>query len=180
MAVVTKSLVKVVAVKDLKPGDRLLVDIIGYKDRVIYQLGKVLNGRDISWLREKLKEAKPRIPSEKYKTGKRAQGPIRTKDGTVLVKTNGEITEEALTPLLKEGFERTEELEGGVIMFTRKQDWPDDRPWRIDQFNPAIKVETMVTVNDEVQETPSEGPAPKPATTAAGQQGDQPGRQGRR
>jgi len=158
---VQKSVVKAVHVSELKAGDRLLVDIAGYKDRIIFNQGKVLNNRDVAWLREKIKEPKPKLASERYQTKRKAIAAIRDKAGNVLVKAGDAVTEEALAPLLKEGFTALEGMNAGVMdagvkVFTRQQMWPDERPWRIDQFNHAVRIETVVTVNDAIQDMPED------------------------
>lgn len=153
---VQKAVIKNVQVAELNPGDRILQDVVGYKSHIMFFQGRVLNNRDIAWLREKLKEAKPKLASERYQTKRKSPGAIRDKDGNVLVKAGVPITDEALAPLLKQGFTRVDGMESGVVIYTREATWPDDRPWRIDQFNPAVKVETTVTINDEIQETPED------------------------
>src|SRR3990167_985322 len=127
---ISKSVVKSATIAELKQGDRLLQDIIGYKDNPIMFQGKVLNGRDIAWLKQKLKQPKPRLSSERYQTKRKAAAAIKDKNGAVLVKAGGQITEEALAPLLKEGFALTDGMDATVKVFAREQIWPDNRPWR--------------------------------------------------
>lgn len=152
--IVTKTVVKSKAVAELMVGDRLMQDIMGYKNRVIYNQGKTLSARDIAWFREKLKENPPKLASERYQTGKRAIIGIKNAAGQVLVKPGDPITAEAMAPLLKEGFTVQDGLEGGIKVFVRPQVWPADRPYRIDQMNQLVRVETIVTINDEVQSEP--------------------------
>ena len=163
MALIQKSVVREVPVAELKVGDRLLMDLMGYKDRVVMQQGKTLNNRDIAWIREKMKEVPPRLATERYQTKRKAIANIRTRDGRALVKPGDPVTEEALAPLLQEGFQRIPAPESGVVWFMREQKWPENVPYRIDQFNPTVRIETLAHVNDEDRGgAPGTGGAGKP------------------
>jgi hypothetical protein len=151
---IQKSVVRSVTVAELKQGDRLLQDVIGYKENPIMFQGKVMNNRDIAWLKQKLKQPKPKLASERYQTKRKAASAIKDKNGAVLVKAGAPITEEALAPLLKEGFILTDGMDSSVKVFVREQIWPDNRPWRVDQFNPSVRIETVVTINDDIQSEP--------------------------
>lgn len=154
MAQVRKSIVKEVEVKELQIGDTMLADMIGYKDHILFHRGQVLNARDIRWINKKLKEGKPQLSAERIMTERKANVDIKTKSGRVLVKTNEKITEDALKPLLKEGFTSTPLFGSPVVMFSRPVEWGKDRDYHITDFNPTVKIETMVTINADIQEVP--------------------------
>ena len=163
MAQVRKSVIKDVKVSELKVGDRLEVNILGYKERVLLTRGMVLDHRHIRFLEKKLKEKEPVLDPINIVNEKKAISAIKDDSGKVLVKSGELIKEAKIEPLLKKGFKRTPIPGGAAVMFTRDQKWPSDVPWDISKINPSVKVETMVTVNDDIQEVPE--------TTGAGASG---------
>lgn len=167
MAQVRKSVVKEVTVKELMVGDKLLVNVLGYKDHVLFNQGAILNPKDISFIKEKLGAKAPTLSDEQIVTEKRATVDIKDRDGKILVKARDQIKEDAIQPLLEEGFRSTPIIGGSAVVFSRPQKWPEDAPWHIDAINPRIKVETMVTINDEIQEEPEVEERAKPKKKAA-------------
>ena len=148
----TTAAVKVVEVKELIVGDKLLVDLLGYKGKVLIHRGMTLSAREVGWIAKKLAENPPTRPSIKYRTETKAFGDIRTKTGTLLVKRNEVITEAALAPLLKEGFAVVDLMEAGSKMFHKSQPWTEKS--NIAEFNLGIQVERVELVNDEPAKTP--------------------------
>lgn len=136
-----------VKIAEIRIGDKLLTQIIGYKDRVIYNNGHVFTPKDIAWFAEKLAEEKPQLASERYLVGRKSPGDVMAKNKVVLVKRGEVVTEEALQPLLKEGFVKQNGFDNEV-MFVRPTDW-GNKPYRIDQFNPVVRVETLRLVGDD-------------------------------
>ena len=147
--VVTRAVVKDVGIAELKVGDMLLQDIIGYKDHILMFQGKRLTNRDIIWLRKKLQEKAPRLAGERYRTGIKAPGKIEDKNGAVLVKAGETITVEKLAPLLEQGFKMLPAADGSESStFYQEFAW-NGKPYRIDEFNPAVRVETLTLVDPE-------------------------------
>lgn len=157
MAVRTKAVIKDVKISDLKIGDKLQQDIIGQGGNILLYSGTNISHKEMLFLRRQLAAKKPRFAAERYLVDNKAPGRICMKDGTILVKPGETITEAKLAPLLKEGFQTVETNEGGIL-FYRKTEWPKDLDtnWHIDHFNPTVRIETTVYVNDkdEVQEDP--------------------------
>lgn len=149
----TQAVVKAVEVKDLQVGDKLIVDIIGYQNKVLINRGTNISSREVLWIAKKLKENPPKNPTIKYRTLTKAMGDIKDAKGALLVKRNAIITEEALAPLLKEGFTAVEAFEAGSKMFYKKQDWTAKS--NIAEFNPLVQVERVEIVNDEPAKTPA-------------------------
>lgn len=141
--------VKTVKIEDLSIGDKLLQDIVGYKDRVLINRKTVLGPRDIKWLKKKLAETAPKMPSQKYVTSRKAISHIKDSKGNTLVKSGQVITEAALAPLLKEGFTTAETPDNEGILFYKKSEWPKGTPFNISEFNPTVKVETTEQVNSK-------------------------------
>lgn len=152
MAVRTKAVVRDVTIPELKLGDQLLSEVVGYKGRVLLHQGTRITARHLSWLRKQLEAQPPRLAARRYQTKVKAPGRICAEDGTVLVKPGELITEEKLAPLLKEGFQMFPGGDGETKVYTKPTVWPKDQPYRIDQFNPAVRVEGIVYVDDKDQE----------------------------
>ncbi len=147
----TTAVIKVVEVKDLIVGDKLLVDLVGYKGNVLINRGTTISARETIWLKKKLAENAPKLPSMKYRTETKAFGDIVSANGTVLLKRGGKITEEALAPLLKEGFAVVDLMESGSKMFHKPQKWTEKS--NIAEFNPAVQVERVELVNDDAPQS---------------------------
>jgi|GEM_PF-4002013 len=143
----TTAAVKSVEIADLFNGDKLLTDIVGYKGKTLIARGTTLSPRETEWLKKKLAEGKPTIPSVKYRTNTKAFGDIVTAGGKVLVARGQVITEGALAPLLKDGFAVVDLMEANSKMFFKKQEWSGKS--NIAEFNPAVNVERIELVNDE-------------------------------
>lgn len=147
-------------VSEIGVGDKLLTDIVGYKGKTLMHRGQTISAREKNWLEKKLKESKPVISSQKYLTNKKAVGNILDKKGNILVSAGKVITEEALKPLLKEGFTIQESFESDHKMFFRPGAWPEDAKYHIDQFNPIVTVETLSLINDDGSPAKNTGRVP--------------------
>ena len=145
----TTAVVKAVEVDALMLGDKLLTDVIGYKGKTLIARGATISARELTWIRKKLQEGKPRLASQKYRTTTKALGDICDSKGKVLVPRGKEITEAALAPLLskEEGFHVQEIFEANMKMFYKKAEWQG--PYHIKDFNPIIQVERVELVNDD-------------------------------
>jgi hypothetical protein len=166
MAMTQKAVVKDVKISDIKIGDKLCQDITGMKGRTLIYTGQVISHREMLFLRKQLGRTIPRYSAERYILGAKAIGSIFDKSQKRLVNPGQEITQEALSPLLKEGFTIVDTGESGQQMFYRKNEWGKDEPWHIEQFNPLVRVETMTFVDEE---TKKELPDPRGAGVRVGQ-----------
>ncbi len=146
----TTAVVKIVEVKDIIVGDKLLVDLVGYKGNVLINRGTTISSRETIWLKKKLAESAPKLPNIKYRTGIKAFGDIRDAAGKVLVKRGEKITEEALAPLLKDGFTMVDLMDAGSRMFHKAQKWTEKS--NIAEFNPAVQIERIEVINDDAPE----------------------------
>jgi hypothetical protein len=139
--------VKIVEVKDIIVGDKLLVDLVGYKGNILINRGTTISTRETTWLKKKLAESTPKLPSIKYRTETRAYGDICDAAGKVLVKRGEKITEEAIAPLLKEGFTLVDLMDAGSRMCHKAQKWTEKS--NIAEFNPAVQIERIEVINDD-------------------------------
>lgn len=136
-----------VEIKDITLGDKLVTDVMGYKGKTLIPRGTTISARELNWFKKKMAEAKPKLAAEKYITNTKAKGHIMSKDGKMLVERGKMITEDALSPLLKEGFTAVETMEAGQIMHYRKAEWSG--AFHICDFNPIVQVERQQLVNDD-------------------------------
>lgn len=170
-----KAVIQDIKIKDIRIGDRLKQDINGYSGVLLYT-GQVISHRELDFLRKQIVKTKPKYAPEHYTINAKAPGQIVDRAGNILVRGGQQITEEALKPLLSEGFQVIPGPEG-TTMYWRKGEWPDHLPWHIDQFNPLIRVETFTYLDDKGHEVAdprgtqvSVGEGPKvelPATSLA-------------
>ena len=151
----TSAVIKVVEVKDLIVGDKLLCDLVGYKGNVLIHRGATISAREKNWLHKKLAENPPVLPSIKYRTGTKAFGDIRTVKGVLLVARGAKIEEAALAPLLKEGFTVVDLFEAGSKLYHKTQAWTEKS--NVAEFNPGVTVERVELVNDDAP--PAKTPA---------------------
>ncbi len=159
----TTSAVKHVEVKDLAVGDKLLVDLVGYKGNVLINRGTTLSSREIVWLKKKLAEPAPVKPSVKYRTETKAFGDIKDASGKTLVKRGEVITEAALAPLLKQGFAVVDLMEAGQKMFHKAQPWTGKS--NVAEFNPLVQIERIEVVNDDAPAKTAVGAGSQTKTT---------------
>ncbi|MBS3927782.1 MAG: hypothetical protein KGZ65_04240 [Sphingomonadales bacterium] len=145
----TAAVIKVVEVKDIIVGDKLLADLVGYKGNVLIHRGVTISAREVTWLKKKLAENAPVRPSIKYRTNVKAIGDIRTKAGVLLVARGTVVEEAVLAPLLKEGFAVVDLMESGSKMFHKSQPWTEKS--NVSEFNPAVQVERIELVNDDAK-----------------------------
>lgn len=150
----TTAVVKIVEVKDIIVGDKLLVDVVGYKGNILINRGTTISTRETAWLKKKLSEKAPTLPSIKYRTETKAFGDIKDAAGNVLVKRGEKITEEALAPLLKEGFSMVDLMDAGSRMCHKAQKFTEKS--NIADYNPGVQIERIEVVNDEA---PAKAPA---------------------
>lgn len=160
----TIAAVVAVEIKDVRIGDKLHTDVVGYKGKVLIARGSVIGARELAFIGKKLKEGKPRLASTKYRTNLKAMGDIRAADGRVLVKRGEVVTEAAVAPLLKEGFSIQEMFENDSKLVYRKAEWTG--LYHISEFNPFIHVERTELVNDDG--SPLKNTAKTPAGAGAG------------
>jgi len=160
MATQTKPVVKNVKISDIAIGDKLRQDIIGYsatpgQSHILFYQGTMISHRELIFLREQINKKPPFVPPERYIIGVKTPGIIWTQDGRKLLNGGDVVTEEALAPLLEEGFEIVPTNDGGQ-MFYRKNSWPDDSQyeWNIEKLNPLVMVETLTYVDDQGKEVP--------------------------
>lgn len=142
-----KAVVREVKIVDIRVGDKLLQDIIGHQDRPLIMQGQSIGNREILFLRSIRKHTKPKYSPERYPVGVKTPGAIHSQDGTVLVRAGQTVTEEALAPLIEEGFEVIEG-EGDSKIYFRRNEWPENKPWHIDQINPLVRVETTTYIDE--------------------------------
>lgn len=147
----TKAVIKDVKVEDIRVGDRLMQDMTGQDGKSLLLQGMVISAREILFLRKQLNRQKPRYSAERYLIGQKTPGLIADRAGTVLVRSGQVVTVELLAPLLKEGFQAMPTNEGGE-MYYRRNDWPKDKPWHINDFNPLVRVETVTYIDEAGKE----------------------------
>ena len=151
-----QAVIKAVEIKEIRSFDKLLSDIIGREEKVLIPRGTTISARELKFLKDVLSHGKPQLASQKYRTKLKSIGNICKADGTVLVKRGQEVTEEALAPLLKEGFAVQETFEADQKMFYKKATF--EGPWHITDFNPLVQVERTELVNDDgssIKQTPA-------------------------
>lgn len=167
-------------IKDIIVGDKLMTDIVGYKNKRLLNRGDILSYEHVDFLKKQIAKKKPIHPSIKFKVGLKSNIDIKDRGDNILVHRGAEITEEAIKPLLEEGYSIAEGF-GDEVVYQRPQKF--EGPWHIEHFNEkGVLVETDVMVDekgDDTTELPklgSEG-APKGGAkiekeTAAGDDGD--------
>lgn len=148
MGVRTTAVVEQKPVNELRVGDKVLTDVIGYKNKVLIYANTVLSVQHIEFIKKCMGRKAPKLASEKYLTGEKAKVAIRDGKGKVLVAPGKVITREALAPLLKEGFAENETMAPDEILFARKQEFKGGET-DILKLNPAVKIETTKLVEDE-------------------------------
>ena len=144
----TRTTAEHVPIAEIKVGDKLLSEIVGYKNRTLFHRGHVFSVHDMQFFKKKLAETKPKLASMRFKCGRKTPGDIKAANGNVLVPRGKMVTAEALAPLLKEGFTVVEDMDQQKI-FSKPQEWPKDVPFNIAEYNPTIVVETTLVDGEE-------------------------------
>lgn len=138
-------------IKDIIVGDKLMIDIIGYKNKRLLNRGDILSFEHVEFLKKQLVKKKQIHPSIKFKVGLKSNIDIKDRGDNILVHRGAEITEEALKPLLEEGYTIAEGFSDEIV-YQRPQKF--EGAWHIEHFNPkGILVETDVMVDEKGDET---------------------------
>jgi len=145
-------------VQELILGDKVLTGIVGYKGRTLFPAGHTLSVSDIEFVKKQLAQTKPTMADEMYVMESLAKCDIKDSSGKIVVAYGKEITEDAVAPLMGDGY-RIQNLPGGKRMLTREQKWDDNIKWFIADINPQVQVETILLVDDEDDDVEDEAPA---------------------
>lgn len=166
MSTIAKQVTKDVKVADIKVGDKLLQDITGVEDRTLIMQGTFISPREVLFLRRQLARTRPTRPPERYHLNQKTPGAIYNKAGECVVRAGQQVPEEAGARLVADGFTEVPGGEAGTF-FYRKNEFPKDQPWHINDFNPVVRVETTTYIDEKTGAEAADPRGPKLTVSGA-------------